>query len=364
MNSTTATGVTVEPIVVPASLDSPEAAEFLAAHELSNAAALDEAGHDGLREEAQERLGRMQDETDWLHVGLLARRDGEPIAAAWITISTQPGTALLEADFAIDPRHRGLGADAALAVEVERIARERGLPTIQTWTIHRGTETGAKISSPTGAGSIPADDPSTRFLLAEGFELGQVERTSVFDLRADLAPVARALTAATDVAGPDYRLVTWTAPTPERLLEGYAHVLSRMSTDTPQGETVVEEQHWDADRVRRRDARQAAQGLTSSVAAVVHVPTGTLVAFNELTIGADPSATTQQDGTLVLREHRGHRLGMIVKCANILRWPQLAPESPRIVTFNAEENRPMLDINEALGFQPISYAAAWKKVLA
>lgn len=360
---TEATRLTVTPIPVPSSLRAPEAEDFLAAVEIANLAVAYDTGHDGLREEPLERLGFWQDQRDWIQSGSLARDGDTPVGAVGMRMSARPDTALLEFDLAVLPAHRGIGVEEALWGEALRVARESGLRTAQTWTLHRPGAQGHRLESPTGWGSVPADDPQVVFLLAHGFELGQVERTSAYDLSADPDPIARRFTDAVAFAGTDYRLVTWTSPTPERLMDGFANVISRMSTDAPQGGTLVEEEHWDAARVRRRDARLAAQGLTVSVAAVEHVPTGALVAYNELTVGAEPGAVTQQYGTLVLREHRGHRLGMIVKCANILRWSRIAPQSPRIVTFNAEENRPMLDINEAIGFVPISSAGAWRKEL-
>jgi GNAT superfamily N-acetyltransferase len=355
--------LTVSPVVVPVSVDAPDAGPFLEVVRLANAVCLWETGHDYLHEEPEEMLGFWQDQSDWIQLGFVAERDGVIIGAVKLMVSKEEGTSTLEFDLMVDPGRWGEGAEEALLAQVERVARDHGVTIVQTWTLHRPNTPGPRLDPPTGWGSIPAEDRQTVFHLENGFTLQQVERNSVFDLTGDFSIVERMLADALVKAGGDYRCVSWTAPTPAEYQDGFAYALSRMSTDAPAGGLVIEEQHWDAARVRRRDARQAAQGLTVSVAAVQHVPTGTIAAYNELAIAEDHTAATQQYGTLVLNEHRGHRLGTIVKCANLLRWREVVPESPRVSTFNAEENRYMLDINEAIGFVPASYAGAWQKRL-
>jgi GNAT superfamily N-acetyltransferase len=349
--------------VAPADLEAPDAAPFLDMVRIGNDVCRHDAGHDYLDQEPEEALGFWHDTTDWIHVGFAASRDDRIIGVVSLTLANQPDATTVEFDIMIDPDHWGEGAEQALLAQVEREAAERSRSTMQTWTLHRPDAPGPFLPPTTGWGRVPAKDRQSVFLRENGFTLEQVERNSAFDLHGSFAVVQRMLADGLRAAGDGYRLIMWTSPTPEDRLDGFAYTISRMSTDAPQGGMVVEEQHWDAARVRRRDARLAAQGLTVSVAAVEHVASGAIVAYNELVIGSEHDGATSQYGTLVLKEHRGHRLGTVVKCANLLRWRELVPESPRVSTFNAEENRPMLDINETIGFVPVSYAVAWKRTL-
>lgn len=352
----------VVPVGVPRHIDGDDARDFRALADVFNTALHHDLGLDHLRWDAAEMLPAWQDQTDRLQAGFLAWKDGRPAGALALTAPREKGATELEFDLLAlpDARRDGAVEDALLQRLLAEAAR-LGRTHVQTYTLHRADAGGERIGSPTGFGSVPVDRYS-RFYRDHGFTLQQVERNSILDLTAPLDRVQELLATAEAAAGPHYRLRTWTSPTPAPWRAEFAHVISRMSTDAPFAGLTVTEETWDAARVARRDERLRAGGLLVSVAVVEHVPTGRLVAYNELTIGADRTRPTNQWGTLVLREHRGHRLGTLVKCANILRWRELVPQSPVITTFNAEENRPMLDVNEALGFTPLTVAGAWQRV--
>jgi GNAT superfamily N-acetyltransferase len=87
---------------------------------------------------------------------------------------------------------------------------------------------------------------------------------------------------------------------------------------------------------------------------------GPLVAYTDIvTTRHDPENAFQWD-TLVLKEHRGHRLGALVKVANLERLRAEAPAARRVHTWNADENTYMISINEAMGFVRAQRESAWR----
>ncbi|WP_435744484.1 GNAT family N-acetyltransferase [Microbacterium sp. PMB16] len=352
--------LTISPLIVPASLNDADAADFRAYGDLNRLVCDEAVGLPDLAPDAAQMLPEWQDSTDSIDIGFVARVDDRIVGMVTLSFAQEADAHAAEVDLLVLAEHWGHGVEEALMERAEEEARARGRSLVQIWSLHRPEEADRMLVPRTGCGRIPAIALSD-LLEARGFVLEQVERNSEFDLRANPEPLRAALADALAFAGADYRVREWMMPTPPELREGFAAVQARLSTDAPSGDMDFVAEEWDAERVVRREARLTAAGQAVSVVAVQHVPTGELVAYNELLIAADRSGVTHQFGTLVSKEHRGHRLGTIVKCANLLRWRELMPLSAVVSTFNAEENRPMLSINEAIGFVPVSYAGAWQK---
>jgi GNAT superfamily N-acetyltransferase len=165
-------------------------------------------------------------------------------------------------------------------------------------------------------------------------------------------------------AAAGYQIESFTAPWPEDAIEDQCELHRRMSTDMPSGEATLEEEVWDAARVAEQAALLAEQEITKLVAVARDGESGRLVAFTELALPADHPAEGWQWSTLVLREHRGHRLGLAVKLANLDVLADVAPAVGVVITGNAQENWPMVAINDRLGFVVAASSTHWQKELS
>ncbi|MGX1932205.1 GNAT family N-acetyltransferase [Microbacterium resistens] len=312
---------------------------------------------------AEELLPLLDSNADMVRRQWCIEQDGALIGCAVLNIRQDGGADVAQWYLALLRDVWGRGIGSAAYAEIERVARADGVRELQLWAEHADVHAdGARLESPSGFGSVPQDH-ATRFLSRHGHTIEMIDRVSMLTWDDATIPHLRGLLADAAAHAEGYRVVHWTLPTPPERRDGYAWMKSRMSTDAPSGDLASPEEAWDAERVVRHDERYAARGQSVLVTAAEHVGTGELCAFNELAIGIDRTATTHQEETLVLSSHRGHRLGMLVKCAGLLTWREIHPRSPSVVTYNAEENRPMLSINEAIGFTAIAAESAWKKVL-
>jgi hypothetical protein len=161
----------------------------------------------------------------------------------------------------------------------------------------------------------------------------------------------------------DYDLVTWWDRCPDELLEDCAALNQAMSTDVPKDEMDWREEVWDGPRLRRNEAEVQAMDRSYVAAGAVHRPTGRMVAFTTMGVPRSAPQRAYQWETLVLREHRGHRLGMRCKLAALQELHAAQPDAQFISTWNAKENAPMIAVNDALGARTNGGIAALQKVL-
>jgi GNAT superfamily N-acetyltransferase len=159
----------------------------------------------------------------------------------------------------------------------------------------------------------------------------------------------------------DYRMRTFVAPWPAEHMDDHFELMRRMSTDEPPGDAEREEEVWDARRLAEEEELLRARGLWRLAAVAQHVTTGRLVAFSELLLAPDAPAEAWQMATLVHPQHRGHRLGLAVKLANLEALAAAAPLVRRIVTGNASVNGPMIAVNDLMGFEVVGAGHFWQK---
>ena len=325
-------------------------------------------GTDDFATTSQRALSLMRHQDVSRRVRLVAVDDADPghvLGFARLDLPIRDNTHTGWLDLGVRPAQRGRGVGSALLAAALDVARGAGRTHLLTET-EQDVEPAPgdrALGAPTGDGLVSLDDPSVGFALARGWQLEQVARHSRLTLPVDPDALAAHRAAATQAAGPDYRTVTWEDATPDRWLDQMATLHTRMSTDEPTAGLEVEEEVWDAARVRGDDTESLDRDEHLLTTVVEHVPSGQLVAYSQLMFPPHTDEFVWQEDTLVLREHRGHRLGMLVKAVQLQELAARRPAARRISTWNAEENRWMLAINIALGFRPAGGSGVWQRQL-
>lgn len=351
---------TIDELTIPATLDAPGAADFIDMVTARNAVETFGFGSPDLEYSAEELLpGWLDTEYEPKRL-LVARVAGRIVARGCFEIRTEGAPDVAWLIIEVSPEFRGRGIGTALLAALEDLAAAGGRTTLQLYGLARELP-GERLESPTGFGSLPLADPGVAFVSHRGFSLEQVERASRLAL--PVADIEHRLAAAVERSGPDYRVHTWVDRTPERWLPDIAMLATRMSTDAPAAGMDATEEVWTVERVLAQEEAQSASPRHQLLAAVEHVPSGRLAGYTELSVPPQLHRAVGQEDTIVLKEHRGHRLGMLLKVANLAHLQREYPGRPSVVTFNAEENRHMLSVNEAVGFEAVAYEGAWKKTI-
>lgn len=274
---------------------------------------------------------------------------GLPVGAGWLSVTLQDNLHLAEVRLlSVLPGHRRQGAGRALLAELELIALAGGRQVV--------------TSLQNEPSHLAGRSPGRLFALAHGYTNVQTKVRRNLRLPFDDARLCKLETASRRHAE-GYQVLTSAGRCPEKLLEDRALLSQRMSTDAPLGDSERGEEAWDAARVREQERLVVEMGRSAYSAGAVHEATGRLVAFSDIAISNRRPERGFQWDTLVVREHRGHRLGLLVKVANLRAIAGASPPTTRLSTWNAEENGPMIAINEALGFEVVATANTWEKRL-
>ena len=288
---------------------------------------------------------------DQANLRFVGRVDGVLVAMSTFEAPTQENTDRLLLAVVVHPDHRRKGYGMALHDHAMAWARANGRTIISASTF-------------VSIEGCPIPEPGSAFVRHLGYQpaLPEVARQFVV-ADVDEAEHDRLLADAWAAAG-GYRTVRWVGVPPDDLIEDVAYLDSRLITDAPMGELELEPEKVTPERIREREAAMAERGRQTVHTGVVHEATGRLVAWS--TICLDPEVETghaMQFITLVDPDHRGHRLGTVVKIENLRYARRIQPNLSRITTWNAAANGYMIRINEALGFRPAYGQMEWQLAL-
>lgn len=355
----------IRPVTVPERLGTPESDEFEAYAEITAAVEESVWGHRRFAYDAVQLLPMFRDDPYTGRQAFAAWEGERCVGRAEVLWERSAGARTAEITVGVAPEARSRGLGSELLRMAEQCARDAGREVLTGYSdvpLSSLELPGPRLEAPDGTGSMPAAALGASFAARHGYRLAQLERVSGLAMAGRLdgfrALLAERL-AGRGAAAASYRLTGWTDHAPDELLDSLAVAHASMATDVPAGGLTVDEEVWDAARVRAGEQRSVTGGRTTLVQAAI-APDGSVAGYTELSLPSNSASAFQWD-TIVLGPHRGHGLGMLLKLGNLVRLGETAPDRTDVFTWNADENEHMLAINIALGFTLRGMSAEWQR---
>lgn len=206
--------------------------------------------------------------------------------------------------------------------------------------------------------SVQTHPDGAAFATAMGARPGLEEIRSRLDLRtADQTRLDALLTEAWTHAD-GYRLIQWIGVPPDEVIADAAYLDSRLIADSPVGDLAWEPEKVDAERVRQTELNRIERGRAAYHSGVL--AGSRMIAWTTIAGQVARPEQAWQLITLVDPEHRGHRLGLVVKLENLRHARANRPGLEVIDTFNAATNEHMLAINRQMGFRAVESMIQWQ----
>lgn len=249
----------------------------------------------------------------------------------------------------VDPAARGRGVGCALVEWAEQAARSQGRAMVLPEAI-----------VPVGE---RADHPYARFADHLGYSVSDTEIVRRLLLPVDEQVLGRLEASAAEAMGTGYTVQVHANGVPDELRPSLCEVSNRLALDAPTGDIDFQAESMTPADYQHHLEHEARMGRSRLTAVALDRATGTVVAYSDLVLPQGDPDLVFQWGTLVMPGHRGHRLGMAVKVANLRELARVDPGRRHVETMNAEDNPWMVAINVDLGFEIVEEALMLRKDL-
>jgi hypothetical protein len=160
----------------------------------------------------------------------------------------------------------------------------------------------------------------------------------------------KGLYAEAEAAATRYELVRLVGLTPDEMLDQVAE-MSAAINDAPLDDLDIEDEVYAPERVRNYESAVLQRGNRLYRILARHRDTGELAGHTVVAVEGERPEVGHQHDTTVVRSHRGHRLGLLLKSGMNLWLAEVEPQLQTVDTWNAESNDHMVAVNEQLGYR-------------